>query len=216
MPTILCFGDSNTHGTPPMPTRDASGRFGPAERWPGVMAGLHPDWTVIEEGLPGRTAQFDDPVMGPHMDGRLGLKIALNSHGPLDALVIMLGTNDGKARFGADAPRVAAGMAALVDLALDDLMQAKHGGFRVLIVAPPPVVEVGCLMGEFFGAAAVTGGLAPLYRRLAEARGCGFLDAGSVIAVSPVDGVHYDAAAHAALGRAIGESVQALLAPSAR
>ena len=50
----------------------------------------------MEEGLPGRTAHIADPVMGAHMDGCEGLKIALQSHGPIDWLVIMLGTNDTK------------------------------------------------------------------------------------------------------------------------
>lgn len=39
--------------------------------------------------------------------------------------------------------------------------------------------------------------------------GAGFLDAGSVIASSPVDGVHFEAAAHAALGQAVAAGVAA-------
>ena len=36
--TVLCFGDSNTHGTPPVPELGASGRYGRATRWPALMA----------------------------------------------------------------------------------------------------------------------------------------------------------------------------------
>ena len=63
--TLLCFGDSNTHGTQPMRSRDDARRLGRRERWPGVLqAALGPDWHVIEDGLPGRTIGRDDPVEG--------------------------------------------------------------------------------------------------------------------------------------------------------
>ncbi len=38
MPVVLCYGDSNTHGTPPMAGPDEVRRFGPGVRWPSVMA----------------------------------------------------------------------------------------------------------------------------------------------------------------------------------
>jgi lysophospholipase L1-like esterase len=210
MPMLLCFGDSNTHGTPPMTERGAYRRFGAADRWPRVAEGLLPGWEVVEEGLPGRTAQFPDPVMGAHMDGRAGLRIALESHGPIDALAVMLGTNDVKTRYGATPAQVAAGIAALLDIALSDEMQARHGGFRVLVICPPPVLEQGVIAGEFWGARATSLALAPLYRALAEARGCGFLDAGEAIEVSPVDGIHFEAPAQRRLGEAVAEAVRAL------
>ena len=211
MPVLLCFGDSNTHGTPPIADRAAPyARHDAATRWTRVLAGLLPAWEVVEEGLPGRTAQFADPVMGAHMDGRDALKVALQSHGPLDAMTLMLGTNDVKARFGATPEKVAAGIAGLLDIALSPEMQERHGGFRVLLLCPPPVLEVGPFAGEFLGSRQVSLALPPLYRRLAEARGCGFLDAGGVIEVSPVDGLHYDATAHRRLAGAVAEAVRAL------
>ena len=123
MPTLLCFGDSNTHGTPPIVTRGVYARLSGDVRWPRVAAGLLPDWEVVEEGLPGRTAQFPDPVMGAHMDGRDGLKIALQSHGPIDALTIMLGTNDVKTRYGATPEKVVAGIAGNVALNLSNTLE---------------------------------------------------------------------------------------------
>lgn len=211
MPFLLTFGDSNTHGTPPIEVRGEYHRFGPDIRWPQVCwRALGPGWELAEEGLPGRTAAFDDPVMGDHMNGRQGLRIALQSHGPVDVLTIMLGTNDVKARFASTPEMVMAGVAGLVDVAQSLEMQQRHGGFKILLICPPPVEEVGPIMGEFYGGAARSRALAPLYRTFAEARGCGFLDAGQVIAVSPVDGVHYDAEAHGKLGRAVAEAIRAL------
>lgn len=209
MPTVLCFGDSNTHGTAPMPTLDANKRFGAGDRWPGVLAAtLGGGWTVIEEGLPGRTTCQDDPIMGAHMNGQTGLRIALGSHGPIDVLTIMLGTNDVKTRFAPTAHRVTAGMAGLLDIAQSADILARHGGYKILVIAPPPVIETGCLASEFFLAEQTP--LAPTYEKLAAVRGCGFLDAGSVIASDPIDGVHFAEPAHAALGQAIAASVKAL------
>ena len=155
-------------------------RHGPDVRW-GRVAAATLGWDVVEEGLPGRTAQFEDPVMGAHMDGRVGLRIALASHGPLDWLAIMLGTNDVKARFGADPARLTAGMAGLLDMSLADEVQARHGGFRILLICPPPVLEEHWITGEFHGAEATSRALPPLYADVAAARSCAFLDAGTVI-----------------------------------
>lgn len=211
MPFLLTFGDSNTHGTPPIVTRGEYARFGVEQRWPQVCwRALGGGWELAEEGLPGRTAAFDDPVMGDHMNGRIGLKIALHSHGPVDVLTIMLGTNDVKARFASTPEMVLAGIAGLVDVAQSLEMQQRHGGFRILLICPPPVEEVGPIKGEFHGAARRSRALAPLYREFAAAREIGFLDAGQVISVSPQDGIHYEPEAHRALGLAVAEAIRAL------
>lgn len=211
MPNLLCFGDSNTHGTPPIVTRGVYARFDAATRWTCVAArALGPAWHLAEAGLPGRTAQYDDPVMGAHMNGRVGLRIALESHGPLDVMTLMLGTNDVKTRFASTPEMVVAGLAGLLDVALSLEMQARHSGFKVLLICPPPVVETGPIKVEFWGGAARSQALAPLMDDLARSRGVGFLDAGQVIEVSPVDGVHFDEAAHAKLGAAVAGAIAAL------
>lgn len=209
--TLLCFGDSNTHGTPPIVNRGVYARFDAATRWPCVaQRALGPDWVLIEEGLPGRTSQYEDVIMGAHMDGRPGLKIALCSHGPIDVLTLMLGTNDVKTRFGATAAQVAAGMAGLLDIAMSDEMQTRHGGFKVLLICPPPVLEQGPIKSEFTGGRDLSLALPPLYSGLATARGVGFFDAGSVIGVSALDGIHFEAASHLTLGAAVARVVAVL------
>ncbi|MBL4928208.1 GDSL-type esterase/lipase family protein [Fuscibacter oryzae] len=206
MPVLLCFGDSNTHGTPPMRMQGEYRRFDAAARWP-VLAAKALAWDLVEEGLPGRTAQFADPVMGGHMDGREGLKIALQSHGPIDFLTIMLGTNDAKARYGASAELITGGIAALLDIAQSTEMQDRHGGFRILLICPPPVLEQGPIMDQFYGARARGLALPPLLADLARARRCGFLDAGTLIKVSPQDGVHFEAESHATLAQGVAQAL---------
>lgn len=212
MPNLLAFGDSNTHGTPPITLRGRYERLDTATRWPTrAVAALGPGWTLAEEGLPGRTAQWDDPVMGDHMNGRVGLKIALHSHGPLDLMTLMLGTNDVKTRYGATPDQIAGGIAGLLDIALGLEMQARHPGLRVLVICPPPVQETGVLAAEFWGGAEKSRALSPRLAALAAARGQPFLDAGQVIATSPVDGVHFEPDAHAALARAVADRLAALV-----
>ena len=112
---ILVFGDSNTYGYDP----ERDGRYGETERYPcRIQALLGPGWTVIEEGLPGRTAVFDDPVT----EGLCGLSYltpCMMSHAPLDTLVVMLGTNDTKERFGCNAYLIAQGIGRLLKKAAD-------------------------------------------------------------------------------------------------
>ena len=207
MAVVMCFGDSNTHGTPPITEMGRYERFGRGQRWPSLLTGHE----VIEEGLPGRTAMYDDPVMGAHMNGQAGLKIALESHGPIDVLVLMLGTNDVKARFTSTPEQVVGGIASLLDIAQHRLMQERHGGFQTLLICPPPVVEVGPIRHEFWGGAARSSALAPMYQALAKARGIGFLDAAAVIAVSPIDGVHFGIEEHAKLATAVQEKLAGLV-----
>ena len=205
--TVLTFGDSNTHGTPPITVRGVYARHGANARWPQIMA-AQTGCTLIEEGLPGRTACAGaDPEMGAHMNGHLGLRIALESHGPIDVLTIMLGTNDCKAHFGLTPEGITAGVAGLLAIACGEAMQTRHGGYKVLLICPPPVLEQGPIRQVFYGGAARSRALPPLYAALAQNWNVGFLDAGEFIEVSQQDGVHYDEAAHHILGHAIAEAV---------
>ena len=80
-----------------------------------------------------------------------------------------------------------------------------------MLIAPPPVIEVGCLAGMYFGAAEKSQRFAAELARAAERRSAGFLDAGRLIEASPLDGVHFEAAAHAKLGAAIAAVVSDML-----
>ena len=210
MINILCYGDSNTHGSMPMAHAADVRRFGPQQRWPGILqAELGAQYSVIEEGLPGRTSVFDDPISGAHKNGRLYLQPCLESHWPLDIIVLMLGVNDLKARFGLTPYDIACGAGALA-AAVKALTAAAGHPARVLLVAPPPILNTGWLEPMFAGGAEKSRALAPLFKAQAEGLGIGFLDAGTVASVSPIDGIHFDAASHAALGRAVAARVRTL------
>ena len=96
---IICFGDSNTHGY----CAETDGRFDENTRWTCLLqAKLGDEYLILEEGLGGRTTCFDDPTH----EGLRGLDYispCLQTHEPVDLLIIMLGTNDTKERFGCSA-----------------------------------------------------------------------------------------------------------------
>lgn len=207
--TILLFGDSNTHGTMPMPDLGFGGRFDRDDRWAGRLAKLLPDWEVIAEGHPGRTTVHDDPVEGAHRNGLTVLPALLESHKPLDVVLMMLGTNDLKERFSVNACDIALSLERLVRLILASGTGPANGAPGVLLVAPPPIIEVGCLAGMFAGGAAKSRALPAEINAAAARVGVPFLDAGQVVKVSPVDGIHYDAEANPLLAEAFATAIRA-------
>lgn len=205
--TLLCFGDSNTHGTMPMETLDDLGRYPRDIRWTGQLQLLLPDWHVIEEGHPGRTTVHDDPVEGPHRNGLTVLPSLLESHREIDAVLLMLGTNDLKGRFSLSVTDIALALEKLVLVIRASLCGPGLTAPQVLLVAPPPIVEVGPLGQIFWGGEAKSQGLGARIAVSARRVGVPFLDAGALIKVSPVDGIHYDEPEQAVLARAFADAV---------
>ena len=113
MVRILCFGDSNTFGYKP----DRSGRFDENTRWTGrIQNKLGGNYRIIEEGLCGRTTVFEDEIKA----NRRGIELIaplVESHNPLDVLIVMLGTNDCKIRYVATASVIVKGMEQVIELA---------------------------------------------------------------------------------------------------
>jgi lysophospholipase L1-like esterase len=214
LPTVVCYGDSNTHGA-----IGSTGLRHPREvRWPGVLAAaLVGRAHVVEEGLNGRTTTWEDPFVAGR-NGRTYLLPCLASHAPVAVLVIMLGTNDLKAIHRLGAAEIASGARSLVDLARASGSGPGGGPPAVVLVAPAPL-GAPTVASELWGLGAAretSARLALLYREAATQSGAAFLDAGTIVATDPGDGVHLDAAAHAMLGRAIASVVGELLAgPSA-
>ena len=205
--TILCYGDSNTHGTMPMPDLGSMGRYDRQTRWPGQLAARLPDWQVIEEGLPGRTTVHDDPIEGAHRNGLAVLPAILESHRPIDVVILMLGTNDLKQRFSVNALDIALSLEKLV-LAIRGSGCGPDGAAPgVILVAPPPILEVQDLGVMFAGGQAKSHDLGPRLAALARALEVPFVDAGALIGVSEIDGIHYDEPAMAALAQAFAQAV---------
>lgn len=203
MRRILIYGDSNSYGTAPMPHLGADAVHPRGLRWGDVMArALGADWDVVIEGLPGRTTVHDDPIEGAYRNGLTVLPAILHTHKPIELLVICLGTNDLKYRFGLLAEDVALGLARLAREAMASGVVGK-----VLMLAPPEPRECGDFADMFRGVEDRAAGLADHVARFAAVEGAAFFDAGSVIAVDPADGIHWSVQAHETLGAAMAERI---------
>jgi len=208
MKSILCYGDSNTWGFNP----ETQSRFDEQTRWTGVMsASLGSEYRIIEEGLNGRTTVFDDPISGPK-NGLTYLLPCLESHQPLDLVILALGVNDLKKRFSLPATDIADGVRRLVQV-----IQQQGNAFckipapQVLIVAPPPTAKLTLYSEMFEGAEEKSKLLAKHYLRVSKETNCAYLDAGSVIKASPLDGIHFELEEHKKLGQALADQVKNLL-----
>ena len=212
MKSILCYGDSNTHGTKPMRDSKDIARFSFTERWPGVAsAELGEGFRMIEEGLPGRTTVHDDPIEGPHKNGKTYLLPCLESHAPLDAVVLALGVNDLKARFGLRPSDIAAGVGVLVDI-IQSAAVFTNPTTKILLLAPPVILETGWLGELFTGGAEKSSQLPGCLQAIAATRNIDFFPLGSVAHISPIDGIHFDGANHQAIGKAVALKLKAMLA----
>jgi lysophospholipase L1-like esterase len=188
------------------------GRYAPDVRWPGVLRqelGAH--YGVIEEGLGARTTARDDPVDGAHRNGLRYLLPCLQSHQPLDLVILLLGTNDLKAYFGATPADVATGIAQLVAVAQASATGPDGTAPQLLVLAPPPLGPLSLFAGLYAGGTAHSRLLATLYAEVARRAGCHFFDTGTVVTSSPIDGVHLEADAHRRLGQALAPIVHAIL-----
>jgi lysophospholipase L1-like esterase len=213
--TVLCFGDSNTHGQ--IPGRGPLERYRREQRWAGVLHGvLGQNWEVIEEGLSGRTTVHDDPIEGSMKNGRTYLRPCLQSHAPLDLIIIMLGTNDLKRRFNMPPSEVAMGVGCLVY----DIRELSPGPTghdpEIMIVAPPPMLQdLKEWESIFSGAQEKSRKLALEFEIMADSLEVHFFDAGTVCQCSPADGFHIDEEAHRRLGEALAQEVLAIGWPDA-
>jgi lysophospholipase L1-like esterase len=202
---VLLFGDSNTWGFVPG-THAERIPFG--TRIPEtVQARVGAGFRIVEEALSGCMTAWDDPLT-PDRNGARQLPFLLETHRPIDMISIMLGTNDLKRYMNLGPVDCAMGQVRLVDLI--EAAGCGPGGARprILLIAPPLVVESPTPFGHIFdGAIEKSRGFVAAYREIAEQRQCLFLDAGSLVRTSTRDGIHLEADAHRKLGEAIAEAV---------
>ena len=207
---IVCFGDSNTHGycADPADCADGGARFNESERWTCLLQkALGEEYLVLEEGLSGRTTVFADPLH-ESMDAVSVAYPVLMSHEPVDLLIIMLGTNDTKERFAANAAAIAVGMERLIQKCQSTPCWGAKGP-NLLIVCPPPlgagfhdeVMGKGCVEKSV--------ALPPYLKAVAERNGCAFFDAKDC-EMNGVDFTHLTKAGHAKLAQELARIVPTL------
>lgn len=121
----------------------------------------------------------------------------------------MLGTNDVKERFGANAACIAAGMERLILKAKSvDCWGTKQP--NILVVAPPPIGAGfhDAVMGD--GCVEKSAGVAEQFRIICARQNVHFLDAKDC-AFNQVDFMHLTCKGHAQLAEMLAKEVPALL-----
>lgn len=199
MREILCFGDSNTYGLIPK----TGGRYDRNTRWTGILERrlYEKDYRIVEEGLCGRTTVFEDELR----EGRRGaslLPTLLESHAPLERIILMLGTNDCKTYYNASPEVIGRGIEKLLEQ-----IKSIAGTAKVLLVSPIALgdevwkTEYDPEFNQH--SVEVSKGLKEVYRKIAEKYGCDFLAASDVASPSRVDMEHLNEEGHQKLAEAI-------------
>lgn len=213
---IVCLGDSNTHGRCADPRDSADGlrRYNENERWTCLLQkALGEDYLVLEEGMSGRTMTCQDPLTEsiPALDVVFPI---LMSHETVDLLIIMLGTNDTKDRFGMNAACIAACMDRLLNKAKSVPCWGEHAP-NILVICPPHILPemvngpVGPIMGEH--CVEKSRQLAKYLEPVVKAQGFAFLDAEGIAEQNQVDYMHFTRKGHAALAARLAQIVPTLL-----
>lgn len=199
---ILCFGDSNTYGYIP----GGLGRYNTEQRYTGILQNiLGYRFRVAEDGVCGRTAVFEKDSPGKRGIDCIGMAVKQNKP---DILVVMLGTNDCKAKFNADAEKITDGMVQLINTAKFIRPQLK-----VILCAPVFIgyEALGCSNDYSEKSLLVSRRLPDSYRRIAMQNGYSFLDANMAADADPKDGEHMNEESHTRFAKILAEMVIKLL-----
>lgn len=206
---VLIYGDSNTWGYNPdcSKVRNPSGRIPYEDRWTThCQQSLGQGFNIISDGLNGRTTVFSDlshpPCDGDYdCNGRITLPTVLHTHKPLHIVVLALGANDLKSKFGASSRDIVAGIRVLVR----DVQKCQNIGYvkeesnqemivnpKILVLSPPIIksTPMNRLWGFDDDVEAKSRRLLSLLSVVTKELGVDYLNIGPNVGVSTVDGVH--------------------------
>jgi lysophospholipase L1-like esterase len=207
MRTILCYGDSNTWGY------DASSknRFPLKVRWTGVLQTLlKDDAYLVEEGLNGRTTVFEEP----YREGRNGsilLKPILESHAPIDLVIVALGANDLKPIYGASGYDSAQGLRKILTIIKESKAGIHSTSPQIMVVTPTKFRELSSETKERFrGGSEKFSLLLEEYKKMSEECGAYFFDSNDIVITSDEDGVHLNSENHKIMGVSICKYIKDL------
>lgn len=210
MKTIICFGDTNTWGVNP----ETDQRLPFEKRWTGILTKeLEKEYRVIEEGQAGRTTVCEDPIE-KYKNGMDYLMPCLDSHRPVDLLVVMLGTVQLKSRFHQTAEDIAIGLEYMLKQALHSGCGAQGEPPKILLISPVAVgnVEETWLSGVFDmpDTRERQSRFKELYGGIAKRMGIHFMAAEDVARTSQ-DGIHMDLRSQGPFAKAVAAKARQIL-----
>lgn len=189
---ILCYGDSNTWG---FISGTDHQRYDENERWTKLLQKkLGNEFEVIEEGLNSRTLTSNDTRIGK--EGKNGYEYlipCIDSHDPIELVIVMLGTNELKKMYNKTAEEVRDAFEKyFVKTILNRKSQIDDKYPKLLIIAPPVVDDDGS--GVYEGALEKSLKFNEMYREIAERNNCCFID--NSLLKTGIDKVHLTKESH--------------------
>ncbi len=210
---VVCFGDSNTWGYIPVTAE----RYDENTRWPARLQTKlgYEDYTVVEEGLTGRTTVFDDPF-DPELNGLKTMPAILRSAAPIDMLVFMLGTNDFQSNIPAGNPiSTARAVQYMLEIARGLGVDRPGQKMKILLISPVEITEdrFGFKENDVTDQTSIDNSraLGKHMRIVADQLGVEFIDAAQYIKPGKVDGIHLDEVGHAKLAELVYDKVKEML-----
>ena len=215
MKNILIFGDSNSRGYV-----DEDNCKRNESRLPIIFEsklnkdGI--DCKIIEDALPGRTTNIDDGEDGKHLNGAATFKSTLLSHSPIDIVIILLGTNDLKAKFERTerySQRCIGSISIANDTNSGEGTWHDEKKSEVVILIPPilgklSVDESWINYKEWIGAFEKSKKLNEFYKDICKAEKIEFIDTSEFIVSSENDPIHWSKKTHKNFGEILQKFLQ--------
>lgn len=203
---ILCYGDSNTWGR----SGKNTDRYPINIRWTGILQQLLGDtYEVIEEGLRSRTTDLDDN--DPQFPGRNGLSYlvpCLESHNPIDIVLLMLGTNDFKTKFDRSPKEISLGVEKLIQAISKYTTSSVGEASKILLLSPPHIKEAYLSADTFFkGSGEKSVMLGDHLKVIANTYNCLFINTADFVEAGEFDGVHLEPDQHQKLALVIKNTI---------
>ena len=203
MKRILCYGDSNTFGFDP---EDNANRFDEGTRWTCLLAKeLGVGYRVMEEGLNGRTISSEGYTK--YRKGNEYLLPCIDSHAPLDLIVVMLGTNE--LNFELSAKEIAEMLEREIVRPIRKHRYEYGERPKILVVVPAAVSECERDFLLCDGICVKSKGLAVEFEDVSKRNDCFFLSAVDLAVGS--DGVHLTKDSHRELASRLTKTVKEIL-----
>ena len=203
---ILCFGDSITWGYIPGTNHQ---RYNKNIRFPAKLDDLLGDeYDVIEEGLNSRRIVGKDKRQGK--EGRDGSKYiipCLDSHDPLDIVIILLGTNELKYEFNKTPKEIGENLEKFyIKVIKSRKSQFRDTNPKVIILSVPIINEnTDYARNKYLDAHNKSIELAEIYNKISIRNNCYYVDT-SAVEVG-IDGVHPTIGGHTKIAQLLYNTI---------
>lgn len=168
------------------------------------------DFRIIEEGLNGRTAVFCD-ALTPFKQFGVGydaLPMILDSHRPIDLVILGLGANDLQFHRNNSIGTAVRGCGNCVKQIMMSAAGPEGNAPKVLLLSPPKFQKPAAYMELTFDEKILESEqVSYFYTMLAETYGVDLMDVSMSIEATPIDGVHLDEQGNQKLAECLSRKV---------